>query len=227
MRDWRKKNSALESFMPSALLKPVEPSSPRLFRLSAEQRRIPRVKVSIGGRFMLEDRTEHGGTAVEASVQAIAIETDVPVRLNERVVGYFYTVGRVEGKVIRLTDTGFILDINTTAMKRDRLANQLTWLANRDILNLPEDRRHDRVVPRDPRILVRNKADLGSEPVWGHLIDVSRSGAAVSIRGTFKLGDEIMLGTTPARVVRAFDGGVAVEFHGSVPDAMFDVDIRL
>jgi hypothetical protein len=214
--------------MPFALRLPVaEPSPTRLFRMTAEKRIIPRVTISIGGRFMREDRTEYGGTATEASVQAITIETEIPCRVGERIVGYFYTIGRIEGKILRVDDTGFVLEIGTTALKRDRLASQLTWLANREILNLPEDRRHDRVVPRDPRIPVRNLTDTSGETVQGHLIDVSRSGAAVSIKGTFAKGDEILLGTTPARVVRAFDGGVAVEFHGSVPDAMFDVNIRL
>ncbi len=214
--------------MPLAMPKHTANASPsRLFRLSAAQRNIPRVKISIGGRFMLEDRSEYGGTAVEASVQSIGIEADAKCRVGERIVGYFYTIGRVEGKVQSLTDAGFVLDMNTTPMKRDRLASQITWLANRDMLSLPEDRRHDRVVPRDPRIPVRNLTDATRGEGHGHLIDVSRSGAAVSIKGAFKADDEVMLGTTPARVVRAFDGGIAVEFYGSVPDSMFDVDIRL
>jgi hypothetical protein len=214
--------------MPFVLRIPAgEPSPTRLFRMTAEKRNIPRVAISIGGRFMREDRSEYGGTAIDASIQTVTVETDVKCRVGERVIGYFYTIGRIEGKVLQTTDTGFTLEIVTTPMKRDRLASQLTWLANREILNLPEDRRHDRVVPRDPRIPVRNLTDNSGNTVQGHLIDVSRSGAAVSIKGTFAKDDEILLGTTPARVVRAFDGGIAVEFHGSVPDAMFDVNIRL
>jgi hypothetical protein len=186
----------------------------------------PRVKIAIGGRFMLEDRMEHGGTAVEASLQSMLIEANCRPRIGERVVGYFFSIGRVEGNVTALEGGGFVIEMATTLVKRDKLANQLTWLANREMLNLPEDRRHDRVVPRNPSIAVRNLAQPG-EPLMGHLIDVSRSGAAVSIRGPFQRGDEIMLGTTPARVVRAFDGGIAVEFHGPVPDAMFDEGIEL
>lgn len=212
---------------PAMPIRAGEASPTRLFRMSAEKRNIPRVKIAIGGRFMREDRSEYGGTAVDASVQAMTIETDVPCTVGERVVGYFYSIGRVEGKVLRTTDKGFVLEISTTPLKRDRLASQFTWLANRELLNLPEDRRHDRVVPRDPRIPVRNLADANGNTVLGHLIDVSRSGAAVSIKGKFTKGDEILLGTTPARVVRAFDGGIAVEFHGSVPDAMFDVELKL
>jgi len=35
------------------------------------------------------------------------------------------------------------MSISATARKRDKLAAQLTWLANRHILGLPEDRRHE------------------------------------------------------------------------------------
>lgn len=176
---------------------------------------------------MLEDRTEYGGTTLDASVKSISIRSAALARQGERVVGYFDTIGRVEGTVERLIEGGFILDLATTVRKRDRLASQLTWLANRDILNLPEDRRHDRLVPRNPQIDVRMLADRLSAPTKGHLIDISRSGASLSVSGLFQKGDDLLIGSTPARVVRAFDGGVALEFRAPVPDAMFSVDIRL
>lgn len=199
----------------------------RLFRLAVDRRAPPRVKIAVGGRFMLEDRSEHGGTTVDASIKAIAIRADATVRIGERVVGYFDTLGRLEGNVERLIEGGFAMELATTLRKRDKLASQLTWLANRAILNLPEDRRHDRVVPRDPRVQVKNLSDLGRPPTSGHIIDVSVGGAGVSVAGLFEKGDEIMLGTTPARVVRAFDGGIAVEFRAPIPDVMFSPEIQL
>lgn len=199
----------------------------RLFRLALDRRAPPRVKIAIGGRFMLEDRTEHGGTAVDASIKAIAIRSDAAVRIGERVVGYFDTLGRLEGNVERLIEGGFAMELATTLRKRDKLASQLTWLANRAILNLPEDRRHDRVVPRDPRVQIKNLSDISRPPISGHIIDVSIGGAGVSVAGLFEKGDEILLGTTPARVVRAFDGGIAVEFRAPIPDMMFSPEIRL
>ena len=51
----------------------------------------------------------------------------------------------------------------------------MTWLANREELGLPEDRRHERIVPRNPR------AVLGLEDGTEHvvrLIDISLSGTA-------------------------------------------------
>jgi PilZ domain len=206
---------------------PQRAPRPKLLRLTPEQRVYPRVAFSVGGRFMLEDRTEYAGTTIDGSVRNLSISTEVRGRVGERIVGYFDTIGRVEGTIERQTEEGFVIEIQTTLRKRDKLASQLTWLANREVLNLPEDRRHDRIIPRDPRIAVRLTNAPEVPEMMGHLIDISHGGAAVSISGAFSKGDEIILGTTPARVVRAFDGGVAVEFRAPIPEAMFKVDIKL
>ncbi|CAN1506353.1 hypothetical protein MCEMSEM23_00644 [Rhabdaerophilaceae bacterium] len=199
----------------------------RIYRINPDRRAPPRVKISIGGRFMLEDMSEHGGTVVDASIRVLNIKTDAVARLGERVVTYFDTLGRVEGTVEVHTQSGFMMEMATTVRKRDKLASQLTWLANRAVLNLPEDRRHDRIVPRDPRILLKNLSDMKAGVMSGHLIDVSQGGCSVSIQGYFQKGDELMLGTTPARVVRAFEGGIAIEFKAPIPDFMFSSELRL
>jgi len=205
----------------------ITPPPTRLFRVSPERRINPRVKFEVGGRIMLENRMEFGGTTIDGSVKALSISTDAKPRIGERIVGYFDTIGRIEGSMERFIDGGLIIELANTLRKRDKLAAQLTWLANRDMLNLPEDRRHDRVIPRDPRVLVRLATQSEKEAVMGALIDVSHGGAAVSVQGQFARGDEVMLGTTPARIVRAFDGGFAAEFRAPVPDVMFSTEIRL
>jgi hypothetical protein len=199
----------------------------RLFRVSAERRVHPRVAFAVGGRIMLESRAEFAATTIDGSVKSISISSDAKPRAGERVIGYFDTIGRIEGTVERVLASGFAIDLLNTVRKRDKLASQLTWLANREMLNLPEDRRHDRVIPRDPRVMVRLADQPASTAIAGALIDVSHGGAAVSVTGKFARGDEVMLGTTPARVVRAFDGGFAAEFRAPVPDVMFSVEIRL
>lgn len=200
----------------------------RLFRMSPARREVPRVSIAIGGRIMLANRLEYAATAVEASARSMMLESEANAAVGERIVGYFFSLGRVEGTVSQLTPKGFTLELSSSALKRDKLAAQITWAANRDVFNLPEDRRHDRVVPRDPRIALRQLSNPGHGEIPCHLIDVSRSGAAVAVRGaSLRKGEEIMLGTTPARVVRAFDGGIAVEFYASLPESMFCEDIRL
>lgn len=213
--------------MPLMQLHQTFPTQRKLFRLSTEKRAHPRISLVLGGRIMLQDRREYASTSVDASLQAMTLRTDARPRLGERIIGYFDTIGRIEGHVERIAGDHVVITLSTTLRKRDRLASQMTWLANRDILNLPEDRRNDRIVPNDPRIEVRRLGDFETPPVMGHLIDISTTGAGVSVNGRFLKDDQLMLGSTPAKVMRVFEGGVAVEFRVPIPDHLFSVHMVL
>src|SRR5437667_3806307 len=115
-----------------------------------ERRRFQRVKVHLLGRYMLPDRREFPCQIVNMSPGGLALLAPGIGNVGDRVIAYLDHIGRVEGKITRIIDNGFAMTVGATARKRDKLAAQLTWLANRDILNLPEDRRHDRIVPRNP-----------------------------------------------------------------------------
>jgi hypothetical protein len=106
--------------------------------------------------------------------------------------------------------------------KRDKLAAQLTWLANKHELDLPEDRRHERVAPRNPMSMLK----LGDGRQYQcRIIDLSLSGAAVEIDVKPALGVQVILGTMRGQVVRHFEDGVAIEFavvqHAETLDAEF------
>ena len=119
--------------------------------LNEEKRRFQRVRVNLLGRYMLADRREFPCQVLDMSPGGMAIIGPVSGKAGERVVAYIDHVGRLEGTIIRVLPNGFAMSIAATPRKRDKLAAQLTWLANRHILGLPEDRRHDRIVPRNPR----------------------------------------------------------------------------
>ncbi|MCS3567459.1 PilZ domain-containing protein [Bradyrhizobium elkanii] len=123
--------------------------------------------------------------------------------------GYLDHIGRVEGRITRIIDNGFAMTIGATARKRDKLAAQLTWLANRDILNLPEDRRHDRIVPRNPIALLTQE---DGTRMTCRIIDLSLSGAAIAAENRPPLKSLVMLGRVQARVVRNLEEGFALEF---------------
>ena len=106
-----------------------------------ERRRFQRVKVHLLGRYMLPDRREFPCQVINMSPGGLALLAPGIGNVGDRVVAYLDHIGRVEGKITRIIDNGFAMTIGATPRKRDKLAAQLTWLANRDILNLPEDRR--------------------------------------------------------------------------------------
>ena len=103
------------------------------------------------------------------------------------------------------------MTIASSERKRDKLAAQLTWLANRHILNLPEDRRHGRFTPRNPlaRLVLPNGNNVACR-----VLDLSQSGAAIGVAPDLRppVGAMVTIGTIPGRVVRHIEDGFAVEF---------------
>ncbi|MET0169436.1 MAG: PilZ domain-containing protein [Aliihoeflea sp.] len=174
-----------------------------------ERRGFQRVRVKIYGRFMLEDRSEHPCQVIDMSPGDAAIRADTPGEPGERVIAYLDHIGRVEGIVTRLTEDGFAMTVIASERKREKLAAQLTWLANKHELDLPEDRRHQRVTPRNP-ITVLQLED--GRQYRCRIIDLSLSGAAVEIDVRPALGVQVTLGSMRGQVVRHFQDGVAVEF---------------
>ena len=127
---------------------------PKVLPLAEERRRFQRVRVNLLGRYMLSDRNEYPCQVANMSPGGMAVIAPVSGQEGERVIAYIDHLGRLEGKIARLYQNGFAMTVAATPRKRDKLAAQLTWLANRHILGLPEDRRHDRIVPRNPRTAI-------------------------------------------------------------------------
>lgn len=180
------------------------PSQPR-----AQEGRFQRVKVSILGRYMLADRREFPCQVLEMSPGDAVVIAPVPGIEGERIIAYLDHMGRIEGTILKQVDGGFLMDIAATPRKRDKMAAQLTWLANKDVLNLPEDRRHERVVPdlRHSTVVLDDGRRYNCK-----IIDISLSGAAIELDVRPAMGTPITLGRMRARVVRHFQNGVAVEF---------------
>ena len=176
------------------------------------------------GRYMLESRREYPCQTMNISPGGLAILAPYPGTLGERVVVYLDQLGRVEGKIVRLFPNGFAIAFSATVRKRDKLASQLTWLANRAVLGLPEDRRHDRLQPRIPRTVIT--LDNGQQ-VISRLIDISTSGASISTEVKLVMDQRIVVGKLPAKVVRLFEGGVAVEFGRILTGPEIDSDVSV
>jgi hypothetical protein len=175
----------------------------------AERRNFQRVRVKIYGRFMLEDRSEHSCQVIDMSPGNVALRADRQGEPGEKVIAYLDHIGRVEGVVTRTLDDGFAMTVIASERKKDKLAAQLTWLANKHELDLPEDRRHERVAPRNPMSTLQLS---DGRQYQCRIIDLSLSGAAVEIDVRPTLGLQVTLGTMRGRVVRHFEDGVAIEF---------------
>jgi hypothetical protein len=101
------------------------------------------------------------------------------------------------------------MSVQATERKRDKLAAKLTWLANKNELKLPEDRRHERIVPRQRNAEARLEDGRAYRT---RIIDLSLSGAAIELDVRPAIGTVVWLGNMRGRVVRHFEDGVAIEF---------------
>lgn len=171
--------------------------------------RFQRVRVSLLGRYMLADRREFPCQILAMSPGDAVVVAPVADGVGERVIAYVDHIGRIEGTITAEAEGGFVMELVASARKRDKMAAQLTWLANKDVLNLPEDRRHERVVPdnRHSSIVLDDGRRYDCK-----IMDISLSGAAVEMSVRPAMGTPVTLGRMRARVVRHFSNGVAVEF---------------
>ena len=161
------------------------------------------------GRFMLEDRSEYPCEVIDMSPGDVALRAERIGEPGEKVIAYIDHIGRVEGVVTRTMSNGFAMTVIASERKKDKLAAQLTWLANKHELDLPEDRRHERVAPRNTSSLLML---TDGRQYSCRIIDLSLSGAAVEIDVKPALGVQVTLGNMRGQVVRHFEDGIAIEF---------------
>jgi len=176
--------------------------------LSQERRRFQRVLIALLGRYMLADRREFPCQVANMSPGGMAVIAPASGQPGERVIAYVDHVGRLEGKIARCFENGFAMTISATPRKRDKVAAQLTWLANRHLVGA-DDRRHGRVAPRNPagRLILPNGVNVAVR-----VIDISQSGTALATDQRPEIGATVTIGQTPGRVVRHLEEGIAIEF---------------
>ena len=188
-----------------------------------ERRRFQRVKLNLLGRCMFADQRECPCQLTEISPGDAVFLSPFCGEMDNRVIAYIDEIGRLEGLMVDVNDTGFRMSIVASQRKRDKLADVLTWLANRHVLSLAEDRRHLRRTPR------RTDATVIFPDGTTHqcrVMDMSLSGAALATNLRPPIGSPIRLGKLGARVVRHFEDGVGIEFMQIMSEAAIQQTIE-
>ncbi len=177
-------------------------------RTLADRRRFHRGDASVRGRMLLNGGRETDCTIVNVSAGGVLLRSAARGKPGDKVVVIAPELGRVHGVIVRRTGTLTAIEIQATARKRDRLADAITWIHNKELLGLAED-----------RIATRQTihADVDVELADGvrfHavLLDASATGANVKTDERPKIGEQLRLGGFEAEVVRLHDAGFAVQF---------------
>jgi hypothetical protein len=196
---------------------------------SSGERVFNSVRVDLEGRFMSPSKNEYPCRTVEMSSAEILLSSSVKPELGEIVIVYIAELGRFEGIVERHEPTGFAISMNLTKSKHQKLAEQLVWFANREILDLPDNRHDKRFVPLTPWTIVQ--LPNGKERM-AKINDISASGVNIEakvslLNATLLVGSHVVIGTRAATVVRIFQGGFVGKFDEPFAEGELDENIRL
>jgi hypothetical protein len=190
-----------------------------------ETERFHRVPLSMQGRYMLlRTSEEYPCHTFEMSPGDVSLFAPVAAIPGERVVLYLSELGRFTGVALRPTEQGFEMTLQLTPKKRDRLADQLTWYANRSSMDVTDRRRHERIVPLMDLTVLR--LPRGDEHIV-RIQSLSLSGVAIETDHDIPLEAEVVVGNTRARVVRHTEDGVACEFLRHFRPGEIDETTRL
>jgi hypothetical protein len=133
----------------------------------------------------------------------------VAAPVGERVISHIDQFGKLEGKITRLMDRGFVMSLGGTRDEQLRRAAKLAWLEDHKNHDVHDVRKHGRIVPRNPYSTL---VLPDGQTLTCLVIDMSVSGAAVSADIQPEIGMPLALGKVVGRVRRTFAEGFAIHF---------------
>ncbi|MFT3723970.1 MAG: PilZ domain-containing protein [Hyphomonadaceae bacterium] len=181
-----------------------------------DRRKYRRVNWAVRVRGLTGEGEEFTCTTVDVCAGGLRINLARPLSQGENLVLYIDDIGRVEGVVARvLNEIGYAIEFKVPPRKRDKIADQLTWLINKGRLGLSDEREAERRPGGGQVTAVYGK---GTSIVCA-VADVSIFGVALKTSGARPMiGDRVQVGERAGTCVRYIEGGFAVDFrtmHGT------------
>lgn len=184
---------------------------PSIRRLEAQdRRRFRRVSWEIRVRGLTGDGEEFTCTTIDVAAGGLRINLARPLSKGENLVLYIDDIGRVEGVVTRvLNEIGYAVQFTAPPRKREKIADILTWLVNKDRLGLSDERESERRAGGGQIV-----ARFGGNSIACAVADVSIFGVALKTTGPRPMiGDRVQVGERAGTCVRYIEGGFAVDFR--------------
>jgi len=175
-----------------------------------ERRRHRRYSMELNVRFLLPDGSEHNGALADISVGGMMIKSDAGPAEGSVVIAYVQDLGRLEGLVSRVDESGFAVRLTLSALRRDKLEERLS--GDRKAAGA-DARQYEREATAGVTRVMR--ADGRELPC--RVMDLSLGGVSVETAEWPPLGEEVMVGKMRGRVVRHHEVGIAIEFTDIPP----------
>lgn len=187
-------------------------TDPVVARAKADRRRFRRIPVDLPGKlFVPATSQEFSCTVIDLSPGGASVTCEAELTCDTQIVLYANTFGRFEGQIVRAEEGQFGLRFHSTALKRERTAEQLTLYMNRSLLSEADLRRDDRTPTRGLTRFVRHDGQV----VPCEVLDLSMSGISVKTDIKPAIGEFVLIGQLAGRVARHHEQGVGIEFVGA------------
>ena len=195
-----------------ARVRGMNEKDPVLARSRADRRRYRRIRIDLPGKLFVPATSEElACSVVDLSPGGASIAADVQLPLETPVVLYANTFGRFEAVVQRHDGPRMGLRFLSTALKRERTAEQLTLFLNKSLLDESELRRDDRTPTKGLTRFVRHDGQV----VPCEVLDLSMSGISVKTDIRPPVGEFVLIGQLAGRVARHHNDGLGIEFVGN------------
>jgi hypothetical protein len=181
-----------------------------------DRRRHRRVLWQVPVRGLTGSGEEFACNTVDVCAGGLRINLARPLEKGENLVLYIEDIGRIEGVIVRvLNEIGYAIEFRVPPRKREKIADALTWLVNKDRLGLSDERIAERRPATGQVIAIHGKGVA----IACAIADVSLFGVALKTSGPRPMiGDRVQLGERAGTCVRYIEGGFAVDFrtlHGT------------
>jgi len=177
-----------------------------------ERRTAPRSAAVLFGRLMRADKQEYDCETVEVALGGLVITADIRLEVGEPLIANFDLLGSVVGRILRKVAGGYVLVLDTTPKREQKLAQQIAELSRRLTEQDGRLRRHRRA-PVNGMVDI----DFGGKSVSYRCLNVSVSGALLECDDLPDLGVSVSFSGVPAKVVRHDIRGFAVAFDELQP----------
>ena len=177
-------------------------------REKPDRRRHFRVDLDLGGRFLL-DEADHSLITRNVSCGGALLSAQILPPEGQAIVCYFDDLGRVAARVVRHVEDGFAVTFESSAHKRDKLADRLVWLVNHKKFELQDERAAPRKAAGGPALVTR----ANGSKLQCRVIDISLTGAAFEYKGAAPfVGEIVRAGSLKGEVVRSVSNEFAIHF---------------
>ena len=184
-------------------------------RAKAERRRYQRVSVDLEGKlFVPADGREAACKVLDLSPGGAHIQSDFMLPADTQLVLYGAGFGRLEGHVARpaedapASEGSFGVKFNCSALKRERIAEQLMLLMNKGVVEESVLRRHERASTGGMASFTRSNGEV----VACEVLDLSLSGVSLKTMNKPPVGETVLIGQMAGRIVRHHEQGIGIEF---------------